>query len=145
MDMNIKESMMRNQVFVSTLMNKLIIVLPIFLLSMCSDAPVTPPAHACSPRLDGKPTICPTTWPDKDIKLPRKELRGEIDIYEPMHWHSINQMFIRNQRRKRIEENATTPTDAINKALMEFENGSNGSTESEELLQLSSDGNKSSS
>ena len=71
--------------------------------------------------------------------------RGEIDIYEPMHWHSINQMFIRSQRRKRIEENATTPTDAINRALMEFEYGSNGSTESQELLQLPSDGNKPSS
>ena len=108
---------------------------------MCSDAPVTPPAHACSPRLDGKPTICPTTWPDKDIKLPRKELRGEIDIYEPMHWHSINQMFIRSQRRKRIEENATIPSDAINNALDSFweqEHGSNGSTKSEELLQLPS-------
>ena len=50
-----------------------------------------------------------------------------------------NQMFIRSQRRKRIEENATTPTDAINRALMEFEYGSNGSTESQELLQLSSE------
>ena len=39
----------------------------------------------------------------------------------------------------KIEQNATTPTAAINKALMEFENGSNGSTESQELLQLSSD------
>ena len=27
-------------------MNKLIIILPLFLLSMCSDAPVTPPAGA---------------------------------------------------------------------------------------------------
>lgn len=36
----------------------------------------------------------------------------------------------------------TQPDDAINKALMEFEYGSNGSTESEELLQLPSDGNK---
>ena len=114
------------------MMNKLLI-LPMFFLTMCGTAPVTPPAQACSPRLDGKPT------------LPKEQLRGEIDIYEPMHWHSINQMFIRNQRRKRIEENATTPTDAINKALMEFEYGSNGSTESQELLQLSSDGNKSSS
>ena len=112
---------------------------------MCGTAPVTPPAGACSLPLDGSPANCPTTWPDKDIKLPREELRGEIDIYEPMHWHSINQMFIRNARREKIEKNATTPTDAINKALMEFENGSNGSTESQELLQLSSDRNKSSS
>ena len=120
-------------------MNKLTII-PIFFLTMCGTAPVVdPPAHACSPRLDGEPTFCPTTWPI-DV-----ESKGEIDIYEPMHWHSINQMFIRSQRRKRIEENATTPTDAINRALMEFEYGSNGSTESQELLQLSSDRNKSSS
>ena len=137
-----KESMMRNLVFVSTLMNKLLI-LPLFFLTMCGTAPVTPPAQACSPPLDGSPANCPDTL--DDIKLPREELRGEIDIYEPMHWHSINHMFIRSQRRKRIEENATTPTDAINKALMEFEYGSNGSTESQELLQLPSDGNKPSS
>ena len=133
-------------------MNKLTII-PIFFLTMCGTAPVVdPPAHACSPRLDGKPTNCPeppiclalNCRKPKPL-LPKPEIRGEIDIYEPMHWHSINQMFIRNARRKRIEENATTPTDAINKALMEFENGSNGSTESQELLQLSSDRNKSSS
>ena len=133
------------------MMNKLLII-PMFFLTMCGTAPVTPPAQACSPRLDGKPTFCPeppicmalNCRKPKPL-LPKPEIRGEIDIYEPMHWHSINQMFIRSQRRKRIEENATTPTDAINKALMEFEYGSNGSTESQELLQLSSDGNKSSS
>ena len=137
-----KESMMRNLVFVCTLMNKLLII-PLFFLTMCGTAPVTPPAGACSLPLDGSPANCPDTF--DDIKLPREELRGEIDIYEPMHWHSINQMFIRNARRKNIEKNATTPTDAINKALMEFEYGSNGSTESQELLQLPSDGNKPSS
>ena len=134
-------------------MSKLAII-PIFFLTMCGTAPVVdPPAHACSPRLDGGETYCPPF--DEEVvclslncpkpNIPKEELRGEIDIYEPMHWHSINQMFIRSQRRKRMEENATTPTDAINKALMEFEYGSNGSTESQELLQLSSDGNKSSS
>ena len=133
------------------MMNKLLI-LPMFFLTMCGTAPVTPPAQACSPRLDGKPTFCPEPQVCLALNcekpkplLPKPEIKGEIDIYNPMHWHSINQMFIRSQRRKRIEENATNPTDAINKALMEFEYGSNGSTESEELLQLSSDGNKSSS
>ena len=133
-------------------MNKLAII-PIFFLTMCGTAPVVdPPAHACSPRLDGGETYCPPFNEevvclslDCPKLLPREEIRGEIDIYEPMHWHSINQMFIRNARRKKIEENATTPTDAINKALMEFENGSNGSAKSQELLQLSSDGDKSSS
>ena len=118
-------------------MSKLAII-PIFFLSMCGTAPVVdPPAHACSPRLDGGETYCPPF--DEDIKLPREEIRGEIDIYNPMHWHQMQTMFQRNARRENIEKNATTPTDAINKALMEFENGSNGSTESQELLQLSSD------
>ncbi len=81
----------------------------------------------------------------KRVELPRQELKGEIDIYNPQHWQSIQLMFQRNKRKGEIEKNATTPTDAINKALMEFEYGSNGSTESQELLQLPSDGNKSSS
>ena len=131
--------------------SRMIKYLAIPLILVGCTAPVTdPPAHACSPRLDGEPTFCPEPDAvclslDCPPLIPKEELRGEIDIYEPMHWHSINQMFIRSQRRKRIEENATTPTDAINRALMEFEYGSNGSTESQELLQLSSDGNKSSS
>ena len=137
-----KESMMRNLVFVSTLMNKLLII-PMFFLTMCGTAPVTPPAGACSLPLDGSPANCPDTF--DDIKLPREELRGEIDIYEPMHWHSINQMFIRNARRTKIEKNMTQPDDAINKALAEFNNGGNDTTKSEELLQLPSNGDKPSS
>ena len=119
-------------------MNKLALI-PIFFLTMCGTAPVTPPAQACSPRLDGEPTFCPTTLPDPKPTLPREELRGEIDIYEPMHWHSINQMFIRNARRTKMEKNMTQPEDAINKALAEFNNGSNDTTKSKELLQLQSD------
>ena len=134
-----KESMTRNQVFVSTLMNKLLII-PMFFLTMCGTAPVTPPAGACSLPLDGSPANCPDTL--DDIKLPRQELKGEVDIYDPMHWHSINQMFIRNARRTKIEKNMTQPEDAINKALAEFNYGSNGSSESKELLQLSSNGNQ---
>ena len=141
-------------------MNKLLII-PMFFLTMCGTAPVTPPAQACSPRLDGQPTYCPPfddvvclslNCPPPDSGpifpkplIPKEEIRGEIDIYKPMHWHQMQIMFQRNARREKIEQNATTPTDAINKALMEFEYGSNGSTESQELLQLSSDGNKSSS
>ena len=137
-----KESMMRNLVFVNTLMNKLLII-PMFFLTMCGTAPVTPPAGACSLPLDGSPANCSDTL--DDIKLKREELKGEIDIYDPMHWHSINQMFIRNARRTRIEKNMTQPDDAINKALAEFNNGGNDTTKSEELLQLPSDGNKPSS
>ena len=123
-------------------MSKLSII-PVFFLTMCGTAPVTPPAGACSLPLDGSPANCPDTL--DDIKLPREELRGEIDIYEPMHWHSINQMFIRNERRTQIEKNMTQPDDAINKALAEFNNGGNDTTKSEELLQLSSNGDKPSS
>ena len=135
------------------MMNKLTI-LPIFFLTMCGTAPVTPPAQACSPRLDGQPTNCPPfddvvclslNCPKPKPIIPKEELRGEIDIYNPMHWHQMQTMFQRNERRKKIEQNATSPTDAINKALTEFNYGNNGSTESQKLLQLSSDGNKSSS
>ena len=128
-------------------MNKLAII-PIFFLTMCGTAPVVdPPAHACSPRLDGEPTYCPDERDLvlKRVELPKQELKGEIDIYNPHHWQSIQLMFQRNKRKGEIERNATTPTDAINRALMEFEYGSNGSTESQELLQLPSDGNKPSS
>ena len=137
--MTIKESMMKNQVFVSILMNKLAII-PIFFLTMCGTAPITdPPAHACSPRLDGKPTYCPD---EKDlilkpVELPKEQLKGEIDIYNPHHWQSIQMMFQRNMRKGKIEQTATKPGDAINNALDNFweqQNGSNGSTEQEKLL-----------
>ena len=119
-------------------MNKLAII-PIFFLTMCGTAPVVdPPAHA--------EVVCLSLNCRKPKPLlPKPEIRGEIDIYNPMHWHQMQTMFLRNERRENIEKNATTPTDAINRALMEFEHGSNGSTESQELLQLSSDGDKSSS
>ena len=138
--MNMKESMMRNPVFVSTLMNKLLII-PMFFLTMCGTAPVTPPAQACSPRLDGEPTYCPPPdvgpiFPKRKPLTPKPEIRGEIDIYNPMHWHQMQIMFQRNARRNEVEKSMTQPDDAINRALMEFYNGSNGSTESQELLQL---------
>ena len=121
------------------------IILPLILVG-CT-APVTdPPAHACSPRLDGEPTFCPDPDVVLDPKpkplLPKEEIRGEIDIYEPMHWHQMQMMFQKNARREKIEQNATTPTAAINNALAEFNYGSNGSTESEELLQLPSNGDQ---
>ena len=113
---------------------------------MCGTAPITDdPAHACSPRLDGGFTICPNPdepFPDPKPKplIPKQELKGEIDIYEPMHWHQMQMMFQRNARRTRIEQNATLPSDAINSALAEFNYGSNDTTEQEELLQLSGNG-----
>ena len=125
-------------------MNKLAII-PIFFLTMCGTAPVTdPPAHACSLPLDGSPANCPDERdlilvPRDKVILPREEARGEIDITSPYHLQSLQMMFQRNMRKGQIERNATTPSDAINNALMEFNNGSNDPTKSEELLQLPSD------
>jgi len=106
-------------------MNKLAII-PIFFLTMCGTAPITdPPAHA--QEVD-----------DRDlIMIPKQELKGEIDIYDPSHWQQIQMMFQRNVKKGQIERNATLPSDAINSALDNFweqKDGSNGSTESEELL-----------
>ena len=115
---------------------KKLAIIPIFFLTMCGTAPITdPPAHACSPRLDGKPTNCPD---ERDlILLPREEAKGEIDITSPYHLQSLQMMFQRNIRKGQIERNATLPSDAINNALDNFweqEHGSNGSTEQEKLL-----------
>ena len=89
------------------IMNKLLII-PMFFLTMCAPAPVTPPAGAF-----------------------------ELEV-EEIHWDNVYRA-IEYIKMNEIEKNMTDPEDAINKALMEFENGSNGSTESQELLQLSSD------
>ena len=124
--------------------SQMIKYLAIPLILVGCTAPVTdPPAHACSPRLDGKPTYCPDERDLilKPVELPKQQLKGEIDIYNPHHWQSIQMMFQRNMRKGQIEKTATKPGDAINNALAEFNYGSNGSTESEELLQLPSNGN----
>ena len=94
-------------------MSKLAII-PVFFLTMCGTAPVTPPAGAF-------------------------EL-----VVEESHWDKVYHA-IEYIKRGQREKNMTQPEDAINRALMEFEYGSNGSTEAQELLQLPSDGNKPSS
>ena len=106
-------------------MSKLAII-PIFFLTMCGTAPVTPPAEADYLPPKPKPLI------------QKEELRGEIDIYNPMHWHQMQTMFQRNARRNQIEQTATKPSDAINSALAEYNYGSNDTTEQKELLQLQS-------
>ena len=62
----------------------------------------------------------------------------ELEI-EESHWDNVYRAieYIKAGQR---EKKMTDPTDAINNALMEFNNGSNGSTEQKELLQLPSDG-----
>ena len=123
--------------------SRMIKYLAIPLILVGCTAPVTdPPAHACSPRLDGKPTYCPDEKdlilvPRDKVTLPREQAKGEIDITSPYHLQSLQLMFQRNMRKGQIEKNATLPSDAINNALDDFwedQNGSNGSTEQEELL-----------
>ena len=103
-------------------MNKLVLLIPLFFITMCGEAPVTPPAHACSPRLDGKPTYCPPFDGDLPPKptLPKEEMRGDIDVWNPHHFIQMEQMFIRNARRTQIEENMTLPSDAINNAIEQY-------------------------
>ena len=83
-------------------------LLPIFLLTMCAPAPVTPPAEA----------------------IPQEQME---QIWEALEYMKEYDML----------QNRTEPDDSINSALENFweeTDGSNDPTESEELLQLSSDG-----
>tara|TARA_S200000501_G_scaffold86566_1_gene79529 strand:+ start:189 stop:494 length:306 start_codon:yes stop_codon:yes gene_type:complete len=79
-------------------------------------------AQACSPRLDGEPTFCPPFDGDLPLKptLPREEMRGDIDVWNPHHLIQMEQMFIRNARRTQIEENMTLPSDSINNAIEQY-------------------------
>jgi len=88
-------------------MNKLAI-LPLFFLSMCGTAPVTPPAEA----------------------IPQEQME--------MIWEALEYV-----KEYDVLQNRTEPDDAINSALNDFwedTDGSDDTTESKELLQLSSDG-----
>ena len=92
---------------ISGQMNKLAI-LPVFFLSMCGTAPVTPPAEA----------------------IPQEQME--------MIWEALEYA-----KEYEVLQNRTEPDDSINSALENFWEetyGSNDPTESEELLQLSSDG-----
>ena len=123
------------------MMIKKIILLSI-ILGGCTTPP-DPPAYACSPRLDGGPTYCPP--PDSGPIFPKPKplpkptpVKGEIDIWSNAGLWQLHYMYQRAERRKQIEANMTPPSISINKAIMEFNYGSDGSTKSEELLQLPS-------
>ena len=112
-------------------MNKLAII-PIFFLTMCAPAPVTPPAQACSPRLDGEPTFCPPPDyipPKPKPLIPKEQVKGEIDVWNPHHLMNLQMMFQKNARRTKVEQNATKPSDAINSALDNFWEKQDGSND----------------
>ena len=116
------------------------LVIPLILVG-CT-APVTdPPAHACSPRLDGEPTFCPEPGdiplPKPKPLIPTQQPKGEIDVWNPHHLINLQMMFERNKKREDIERNATRPSDAINSALDNFwekQDGSNDPSKQKELL-----------
>ena len=60
-------------------------------------------------------------------------------VVEESHWDKVYHA-IEYIKRGQREKNMTQPEDAINRALMEFENGSDDTAKQKELLQLSSDG-----
>ena len=60
----------------------------------------------------------------------------ELEV-EESQWQYVYDAIEYIKRGER-EKTMSDPSDSINKALMEFNNGSNGATEQEELLQLSS-------
>ena len=115
----------------------ILMILP-FTLTMCT-APITPPARACSPPLDGSEFTCPPHDGvlSDPVVLPRKELKGELDLMNHNQWIQMHQMFMDNARTKNIEENMTQPDDALNNALNDYwkeHHGSNDTTFTQELL-----------
>ena len=122
-------------------MNKLVLLLPLFFITMCGEAPVTPPAQACSPPLNGSDFKCPPfddvvclsldcpPLPKPKPLIPKEQVKGEIDVWNPHHLMNLQMMFQRNERRTRVEQNATKPSDAINSALDNFWEKQDGSND----------------
>jgi hypothetical protein len=89
--------------------------------------------------LDGGLTVCPTNPDDLKPKpvIPKQEVKGEIDVWNPYHLMNLQMMFERNKKIEDIERNATKPSDAINSALDNFwekQDGSNDPSKQKELL-----------
>ena len=123
-------------------MNKLVLLLPLFLITMCGEAPVTPPAQACSPPLDGSdfkcPPFddvvclsleCPPLPKPKPVVISKPQAKGEIDVWNPYHLMNLQMMFERNKKIADVEKNATKPSDAINSALDNFWEKQDGSND----------------
>ena len=132
-----------------------------------------PKAEACSPRLDGEPTYCPP-WDTVILEDPKgitdqtfednldpdvfNHNQYEVTIFDsrdddPFNvahtghsfptWPTAGEM-IEAIRQEEAKRNRNSIEEMLNNTLMEYEYGSDGSTESEELLQLSSDRDQSS-
>ena len=112
-----------------------------------------PKAEACSPRLDGEPTYCPP-W-DGVLEKPVKEevvsiqeedipdyYSNRVILYDTRMAHMGHSFptgeWIEKIRNHESKKKRTPVEDMLNNTLAEYENGSNGSTEQEELLQFQS-------
>ena len=117
-----------------------------------------PSAEACSPRLDGEPTYCPD-WGDVLVREFEETITDEsfdeeipdafthtVTLFDTRDniahmGHSfptgewIEKLRDHESRRKR-----TPIEEMLNNTLTEYENGSDDTTEQEELLQLPSNG-----
>ena len=125
-------------------------------------------AEACSPPLDGSEFTCPPHDGVVDDVFKKSSFEDNISKEEPeyiRYWNTNRKVILLDSREDKplvimetyqhimnamrdwkMEQERTTAEDSINNALaeMEYEYGSDGSTESEELLQLPSDGDQSS-
>ena len=122
-----------------------------------------PEAEACSPPLDGSEFTCPSHDGVVDDVFKKSSFEDNISEEEPdyvRYWNTNRKVILLDSREDKplvimetyqhimnamrdwkMEQERTTAEDSINNALaeMEYEYGSDGSTESEELLQLPSD------
>ena len=120
-------------------------------------------AEACSPPLDGSEFTCPPHDGVVDDVFKKSSFEDNISKEEPEYirdWNTRRKVILLDSREDKplvimetyqhimnamrewkMEQERTTAEDSINNALaeMEYEYGSDGSTESEELLQLPSD------
>ena len=119
-----------------------------------------PKAEACSPRLDGEPTYCPD-WDDVLVRKFEETITDEsfdeeipdafthtVTLYDtrdddPFDIAHMGHSFptdgwIQKMRDHESRQKRTPIEDMINNTLTEYEYGSDGSTEQEELLQLQS-------
>ena len=85
---------------------------------MCGEAPVTPPAHACSPRLDGKPTNCPP--PDFVFPSQEKKQRVKKPIYKNVFgWKT--QALMKKIKNYQSRKNQELIEEMISKALINYQ------------------------
>ena len=115
-----------------------------------------PSAEACSPRLDGEPTYCPD-WDDVLVRKFEETITDEsfdeeipdafthtVTLYDTRVSHMGHSFptdgWIQKMRDHESRIKRTPIEEMLNNTLTEYENGSNDTTEQEELLQLPSNG-----